>query len=351
MKINKKVLIPLFATAMGLSVVGGVGGAVAWYQYNSRVTASYVGTSVVDTGVLQIATTSDNGQGGLAYNWGRDYYKYDENTKLTPVTFGGIESDALPGTAYTNPSPEAGYQAGYAGWEVAENGKQYTQFSLYFRSIVADASSAGDVNTTLKEGYKMVSRKVYLSDQSIFECVQGNNQVKVADEALRVHVAVQNENDEVVSSKIIAKTEHPVSDKLKLWGPLDLDGNGSADTYHDDLFHHDAVVAAGVNDGDEMVYGVKNDAQTTVAFDDLVAARDGEKIAAADADKFVFETSESAPVKVTFTIWLEGWELFANTSEATYAVNMWNPKYTAETEVKVGLMFDTGSFKGTDLVQ
>ena len=59
MKINKKVLIPLFATAMGLSVIGGVSGAVAWYQYNTKVQASFMGVTTADGGVLQIKKSTD----------------------------------------------------------------------------------------------------------------------------------------------------------------------------------------------------------------------------------------------------------------------------------------------------
>ena len=53
MKINKKILIPVFATAMGLSAIGGISGAVAWYQYNTKVTGSWMGVSTADGGVLQ----------------------------------------------------------------------------------------------------------------------------------------------------------------------------------------------------------------------------------------------------------------------------------------------------------
>ena len=84
MKNNKKVLIPLLATVAGLSIVGGVGGAVAWYQYSTRANASFIGSSVAESGVLQISRDG--------VNWGRDaYYKQDDPSyvqSFSPVTFG-----------------------------------------------------------------------------------------------------------------------------------------------------------------------------------------------------------------------------------------------------------------------
>ena len=103
MKINKKVLVPVFATAMGLSVIGGITGAVAWYQYNSKVSTSFVGTSVADTGVLQLGrkelVVDDNGDAVDADSdghqdetivWGREFTKGNAE-HLIPVTFGACE--------------------------------------------------------------------------------------------------------------------------------------------------------------------------------------------------------------------------------------------------------------------
>ena len=89
MKFNKKVLIPVCATAMGLSAIGGIAGAVAWYQYNSKVSASFVGASVADTGVLQIGH-KENANSDIS--WGRDFYAGDDAAKLVPVTFGALEA-------------------------------------------------------------------------------------------------------------------------------------------------------------------------------------------------------------------------------------------------------------------
>ena len=87
MKISKKVLIPVFATAMGLSVIGGISGAVAWYQYNTKVTASFMGVTSADGGVLQVS--DDNGS-----TWKRDIDFGSATSKLHPVTYGALASNA-----------------------------------------------------------------------------------------------------------------------------------------------------------------------------------------------------------------------------------------------------------------
>ena len=105
MKFNKKVFIPVLATAMGLSVIGGIAGAVAWYQYNSKVSTSFAGASVADTGVLQIGTyqpvfdqngdpvyvdpSAQNPVQQTELVWGRDIVQPNID-RLVPVTFGDM---------------------------------------------------------------------------------------------------------------------------------------------------------------------------------------------------------------------------------------------------------------------
>ena len=121
MKMNKKIIIPLFSTIAGLSLIGGTSGAVAWYQYNTRVTTSFVGTSVADSGVLQIGYKAE---GSSSIAWGRDNYETGStnDNKLEPVTFGALGTgNALPSTAYANPEAGKGL---YSQWVAATKGKQ-----------------------------------------------------------------------------------------------------------------------------------------------------------------------------------------------------------------------------------
>ena len=353
MKINKKILIPVFASAMGLSVIGGVGGAVAWYQYNSKVTTSFIGTSVADTGVLQI---SEDGQ-----NWKRDFTMMD-GKKLYPVTFGELETvsnkqNCLPSKAYMY--PEAGAGEGYVNhkpadpnfphWTEATEGTHYYQFSLYFKAFQTDE--------TKDSGSRLVARPVYITD-IIFNSLDSNGDpllAKFAQDALRIHVDVEGGTNKLFSNS--ARTD------MALSGNLDLDGNGQDDAYHSTLWNskladyglHPTGVDAGEPylEDEKILYGNEGDEQTTEALSAYKAERDesnGGAIKAADASKALFTTVDDEnedPVKVTFTIWLEGWEALADGSNGTSTI--WNPKYNAGCEIQLGLRFDTGAFRGSDL--
>lgn len=320
MKINKKLLIPVFATAMGLSALGGIGGAVAWYQYNSKVTASYVGTSVADTGVLQIGWKDGND-----IKWGRDFNEaLSADSKLYPVTFGEI-TDHVPASGYMY--PEAG-KPDYADWATAQNGTHYYQFELYFRAYQTDATEA--------EGYKAVQRDVYLTDY-VLKCLKPtDNSVddsKLATKALRIHLDVA-EQDNVLLSDGVQNTN--------LYGPLDLDKNGSPDGYHATAFN---PLPQGKTEGQEIQYGVDGEHDHTADISAKQAVRAGDGTIS-DSEKVLFHTvaDEDHPVKVIVTIWLEGWALINGAERAE-----WNPFEMAGTKVQVGLEFDTGIFRGSDL--
>ena len=346
MKTSKKIIIPFFSTIVGLSLAAGVGGALAWYQYNSQTSASFIGTSVAKTGTLQLGyMVDDDGDSATpaVLKWGTDFYR--DGDDLVPVTFGALdETDkSLGAKAYAYPTPEAGYQAGYAGWEEAEEGKHYAQFDLYFRALQTDKNAAGDETNGIKPGYKLVERDVFLSDY-VFECADNT---KVADEALRVHLDVEDG-----TNRLISKTAHAAAAPLNLYGPLDLDGNGEDDVYTKSLFHD---IPTGKQAGDTIEYGVKDDTQVTEAISGLKQERDattGKMPASTDTNysKRILRTSTTKNIKVTVTIWLEGWEALKVAADESKDT-IWNAKYSAETDVKVGLQFDTGIFRDADLAQ
>ena len=334
MKTSKKIIIPFFSTVVGLSMAAGVGGAFAWYQYNSQASASFVGASVADTGVLQIGHYVIEQVGGVdtpVMKWGRDFYGEADLATLTPVTFGQLEDDLSLPQAGAFAYPEAGCGAGYSGWEHAVPNRDYAQFDIYFRALVPDSTS--------NDGFALAARNVFISD-SVIKSVTAN---KVADEALRVHLAVDGGDN-----YLFAKNTREGNDALELSGQLDLDHNDHLDTYHETAF---AELPANVNDGDPMIYGVEGDTQETVALSSYEVARTNgvmPKQGETDFDKAILTTSASEAVKVTVTIWLEGWEYLTVDDQDTQS-QIWNPEYSADTDVQVGIQFDTGVFRGSDI--
>ena len=345
MKTSKKIIIPFFSTIVGLSLAAGVGGAFAWYQYNSRVSASFMGASVADTGTLQIGwktmedTDNDPSTPDVeVMHWGRDHYL--NSATLVPVTFGKLgANNALPAQAYAY--PEAGCGEGYDNWVEAEAGVHYAQFDIFVRALQTDKAANAIVADQIREGYKRVARKVFISDYKFQVGDDDYAGDSVADKALRVHVAEVGSTN----NHLISKTAYTSSAPLNLYGPLDLDGNGSPDTYHETPFN---TLPSGINDGDPMSYGVDEDTQVTEAIADLKQTRKADETMDQTTGKELFTTKTDADVQLRITVWLEGWEYLQTEGSES---QIWDAKYstTNANELRVGLQFDTGKFREADL--
>ena len=316
MKLNKKIAVPFLSTVVGLSLIGGVGGAVAWYQYNSRVTASFIGTAVANSGVLQIGHMENSG-----IVWGRDYIQGDATVnKLAPVTFGQLNQDlSLPGPAYGY--PEAGKGDYVTGWTTATANVDYVQFDIYLRAYQADA------NATTTNGYKQVVKDVYISDIVMRDAIADAN--KSVAPALRMHIDVDG-------GKKFLLAPSAVTD-LALSSKLDLDRDGEIDK----------VGGYAWNEGrlSEVVYGNENDKQTATAMANIVQERDSQgemPDPSSPSEKLICRTKENGEQKITITIWLEGWHKLNNgTSESA----IWEVTKTKDVAVQAGLTFDVGKFR------
>lgn len=305
MKINKKVLIPAFATALGLSVIGGVSGAVAWYQYNSKVTANFIGVSVEDKGVLQISEDDSD------YVRSIDKTGDPDKMEIKPVTFGdtasGVGTDAWM-------YPEAGAGEGYylpsgnnPGWEQAAEGTDYIQFDLYFKAYENDSSVTG--------GKKYVAKPVYIS-QSFFRCLDTNGDEDashLADQAMRVQIDVEGGANHIIAESAA---------NINLYGGLDLDGSGDDDIYYENPFI--TLPNSSCHPGDVVNYGVDGETQDAKA----VATY------AVGATPLFTTNASGEAVHCTVTIWMEGWAMINSKA-------VWDPNKTAGCDVQVALQFST----------
>ncbi len=325
MKMNKKLVVPFLSSVIGLSIAGGLGGAFAWYQFNSQVRTGFIGTSVADTGLLQIGY--DDGSGHII--WGRD--RFLPNTSLKPVTFGELNSD---GTLKTHAYgyPESGKQNGNdytTGWTEIQNGSGFYQYDIYLRALKADPEALGDATNNINPGYKLVAQDVYMS-QLTLEDSNGGADALIVD-AVRVHLNVKDGRKDLLS-----KNEISASEPLNLYGQLDLDGDGQADKY--EAFPWES------NYDQVLTYGINGETQVTKAASSLVQARDSEgKMPATPNEKLICTTKTGTEMtKITITVWLEGWALlkYGNTDAKS---NIWNPHMNAGMDVRVGMIFDVGN--------
>lgn len=334
MKLNKKIAVPILSTAMGLSLIGGVGGAVAWYQYNSRVTASFVGSSVADSTVLQIGQKVGVGTPSEHIEWSRNV-NFGIDNKLTPVTFGELVNkdnyvDALKEKAYGY--PEAGASSYSNGWtEVAPN-KGYVQFKVYLQAF--------DITSTEQAGKKLAEKDVFLSDLKINRVIPDQDPrnasliTKDITDAVRVHIAVNDDTNFLISKNKIQGQELP------LFGNMDLDGVNGLDTIHESKYIWDQT---GPNP--LVTYGEDGKYQVTRGINDIVTHRNEQgympKSGEDGYDKKILTTSANDSVEVTVTVWLEGWALLGDAS-ATQSAAVWNAYQTADFGIQVGMEFDCG---------
>lgn len=329
MKFNKRLIVPFLSTVVGLSIAGGLGGAFAWYQYNTQVTTSFVGTSVADSSVLQIGHYEEE-QSGQVMKWGKDFYPYasGQKQKLIPVTFGQtVTKESKTGCleqTYAYGYPEAGVSGavqnpGYEHWAHIEPNQGFVRFDLYLRTLNADGTQS--------------ALKVYLSDM-IIEAAAEQTGNKDITNAVRVHLDVEDG-----ANRLIAKS----ADTTNLYGPLDLDGVGGNDQ-----------TGGYVNENGEWVtpqditYGRNGETQTTLAAatgdNGIIATRGSDgKYPESQAGKVIVTTKTSGFTKITVTAWLEGWALLKNdTSDPTATSAVWNPAISAGVDIRFGMTFDTG---------
>ena len=288
MKINKKLLVPVFATAMGLSVMGGIGGAVAWYQYNTKVSASYMGVTTADGGVLQVSSDDSH--------WDRDLYFGGEESKLHPVTFGDLGTQLVLGNARKH--PHAGV-ADPTQWDLATVDEDYYQFSIFVKAL------------KLEDGeYKQKAVNVFLDD-FVLEAVT-ENKTDVGS-ALRVHFDVAGGSKYLISPTAITGEECP------LFGKLDLDKSGAVDKVGGYQWEE--------NYNQDLIYGNNEKYQVTTGANTLVSNQQA-----------LFQTSAEASVKITITIWLEGWQKIGS-GEAASAI--WDSTRDSGSTVHFGLKLST----------
>ena len=179
MKINKKnVIIPSLLTTISAALVGSIAGTVAWYQYNTRVSASYKGvTAGSKTENLQLSLDKSN--------WKTELKAADIQTYLTehghngsnlrPVTTGAQEKDKELNTLYRNPI----YQhEKVETWGLADAEEDYITFPIYLR--VQDINGKQDTADAT-----MLEKKVYLQNLLL----DGKGSDKDITDALRFHLS------------------------------------------------------------------------------------------------------------------------------------------------------------------
>jgi len=269
-KKRKAVLVSSLSLLAGLTAIGSVTGTLAWYQYSTLASASYIFTTAKTSELLQVRVGEGDWKSSLATTDFTTYLAGSYGTAIAPVTTGDTQArDAELVTLKSNPR----YQVtDPANWGDAAH-SSFVTFPLSFRVLAGGNSST-----------ELFSQSVdlYLSDIT-FRDVDSTG----LESALRVHFAnATNTKYMLVSEKGGVTTTN---------GALDLNGDGVNDTAQRYEWDTDDT-ALTYGKGSETAYA-PSDVLATVASDGTLSG--GVSLGTIPA---------SDTLTVNVTIYLQGWQ-------------------------------------------
>ena len=349
MKMPRKIVISSLTLLSALTLAGSISGTVAWYQYSVRAMVAYEGTSAHCSKLLQIS--ADNGQ-----TWSNDI----KDSQLPPVSFapvttGAQEKDAPLSlkhktmqvyddsgnptgatqdiSSYFYAQPDRG-QGLYDNWLLASD-TSYAQFDILIK--VKDVDGKNTESNLVND--------VYLTDLTIIDA----NQVDHLDlaNAVRVHISSEYvDNGAVEGKNFLFATE---TEETEVGGFLDIDEDGEYDVVGYEWDRHtclygggDFIPATYDTDGNKLTddsyanapyqYSYKADDPSVVAQEvdnNLVGGTPIGKTSATDGNY----------LKVTVTVWLEGWSSLLRHPTGTQDPSIWDADSYVEQKFNIGLTF------------
>ena len=318
---NKKIIVSTLALAMGAALAGSVSGTVAWFQYSTRAQAAYVGVTAHCSEMLEIQATAVGGT-PTENGWKTELLASDVATAssgtgslLAPITSGVVAKNAaLPKVITTPDNPDTDedetvygtdpafysnpiYQHfAYSEWEKATVAN-YVQFDLHLR--------VRDVNVSA--GY--LAKEVYLQNLSI---VSLNDDADAEDansdlyKAVRVHLSSSSKNALFANDGV---TESAADIETLVSSKLDLNSDGKLDTTaaYSDWQTGTETLYGGAEGAKQVAYNVNEAGLFANDSDPTLPAANIGSLGSLGA------TTASVNVKITVTIWLEGWQQFGET--------------------------------------
>ena len=305
MKKHRKLIISALVCLTGATLATSVTSTVAWFQYATRVTAAYTGTTAHCSKMLQVSV--DNGA-----HWKTDLLDADlSSTEMfEPITTGAQTKNTAISQFYASPD----YRQGAYPWMIAPV-TSYSQFTLWFKSTDVDENygTASEVR---------LENDVYLTDLTI----QSNSPTDLS-KAIRVHFDAESNGNHkyFLFAKDVTSTA--------VGGNLDVNNDGELDKAGYEW--ENGLCMYGGNGLVQTSYKAVNDADNIIATDTNGELSNGTSFGKTSS-------FSSSYLKITVTIWLEGWALLntGNTGNAqTSNTAVWNSATYASKDFNVGMTF------------
>ena len=315
---KNRLIVPALTLLAGLTLAGSISGTIAWYQYSTRANGAYLGMSGGTIGNLQLRLDGGEWLTRLTKNDIASYLAANNlGQKVQPITSGDMDKDdALPADFYRNPIAGKGE---YSKWQKADE-SNYVSLPLELRFVERNGS-----------GENNVAKDVYLSDLYIAADDANGTAKKDLSDAIRFHVASDDGVNQI--NRLISKN----GGSIAVNGKLDLDGDGELDQAYTGNKY-------GFGDGNQLVdvvYGEGNQVAYAAKVEDGLLVKtnednlDLEELELNGASKSIGKTlaSSSEYLKVNITIWVEGWQEFANSP-------IWDANYI-DSQFDIGFEFAT----------
>ena len=348
MKMPRKLVISSLTLLSAITLAGSISGTFAWYQYSTRAIVAYEGTSAHCSKLLQIS--ADDG-----ITWTSDIRDSDlPAVSFAPITTASQEKDAAlekksrtitvyddngnpTGTknisSYFYAQPDLG-QGLYDNWLLASD-SSYAQFNILIKVKDIDGNAT---ETSL-------SNDIYLTDLIIQDASQNSN--LDLSSAVRVHISSSYKENDADQSKnfLFAKD----TEDIEVGGFLDLNEDGEFDQVGYEWDRHTCLYGDGTfipatydDEGNKLTDDSFSDAphQTSYKADD-------ETIIAKEVDNNIVggtpigktSATNGEYLKVTVTIWLEGWSPLLIGAHNTQDSSIWDEDSYLEKQFNVGMTF------------
>lgn len=280
MKINKKLIVSSLASAMGLSIVGAITGTVAWYQYSTRSTVAMIGVSAKTAANLQIKVGDGEYKADLFVEDINAYLTTQSlNANLSPITSGAQAKDA----ALTGLKAHPVYKVFDEQYWGAADTEAYLVLPLTLKWT--GVTEGVDEDPT--------GKKIWVND-ALFQVDAANPSGKGdMSTALRAHLAATND-DSNFTYMLLSKN----GGNMNVFGALDLNRDGVDDS--------SAVTWKDFQTGSATVYGTQDAVQASYAKADVAPTIGNDGTPSGGVQ--LGTTDANGELKVTVTIWLEGWQ-------------------------------------------